>query len=107
MPRSLYPSLEAFESVGGHLKYCDVFTILCDILSTTLTVRIPKDLKDEMVKIDVNWSEVVRKAVEEKLMGEKASWAMKVMDEISSKSKPKKPAEQLVREMRDARWRKA
>lgn len=76
-------------------------------MSITLTVRIPKDLKDEMAKINVNWSDVVRKAVEEKLREEKTSWAMKVMDEVSSKSRPMKPTEQLVREMRDARWRKA
>jgi len=73
-------------------------------MSTKITVRIPLELKKRMEKyLNVNWSDVVRKAIEEKLRELEVEEALKVMDEIASKAKPTKPLAGVIREFRDGR----
>ena len=73
-------------------------------MSEKITVRIPKELKEEMKRLKgVNWSEVVRKAIEKKIRQEKAKWAVSVMQEISKKAKLGKPSHKIVRGFRDLR----
>ncbi len=38
-----------------------------DAMSVILTVRIPKSLRDRMRKIDVDWSEEIRRFIEERV----------------------------------------
>ncbi len=46
-----------------------------------ISLRIPERLKEEMNKVDVNWSEFLRKAIEEKITKEKMK---RIWDEIES-----------------------
>jgi len=73
-------------------------------MSAKLTVRIPRELKERMDRFkDINWSEVIRKAVEERLREEEVRWALRVMDELSRKARPEKPLTEVIREFRDRR----
>lgn len=73
-------------------------------MSVKLTVRIPKELKERMDRFShINWSEIVRTAIEEKVREEEVKWALKVMEEISCKAKPEKPLTEIIRAFRDRR----
>lgn len=79
-----------------------------DNMSAKFTARIPKELKERMDMFSyVNWSEVVRKAIEEKIREEEVKLALKIMSEISAKAKPEKPLAKVIREFRDRRCRSA
>ena len=52
-----------------------VHTLSGDNMSVKFTARIPKELKERMDMFSyVNWSEVVRKAIEEKFVRKRLSW---------------------------------
>lgn len=73
-------------------------------MSVKITVRIQKELKERMDRFaHINWSEVIRKAIEEKVREEEVKEALKVMEEISSKAKPQRPIAEVIREFRDGR----
>jgi len=73
-------------------------------MSVKITVRVSRELKERMDRFRyVNWSDVVRRAVEEKVREEEVKWALRVMDEISRKAKPEKPLAEVIREFRDRR----
>ena len=73
-------------------------------MSAVISVRIPKELKESMKNIPyINWSEVVREAIEKRIREEKIKWALKVMNEISLKAKPKEASEEIIRRFRDER----
>ncbi len=46
-----------------------------------ISLRIPERLKEEMSKVDVNWSEYLRKAIEDKICKEKMK---RIWSEIES-----------------------
>ncbi len=46
-----------------------------------ISLRVPESLKEEMSKVDVNWSEYLRKAIEDKICREKMK---KIWNEIES-----------------------
>ena len=58
-----------------------------------ITIRIPEELKEEMKKYDVNWSEVVRKAIEEKIRSIRMEEALEKIREVRRRSKPVKKGE--------------
>jgi len=73
-------------------------------MSVKITIRIPRELKERMNRLShVNWSDVVRRALEEKVREEEAKWALRVMDEVSRKARPGKPLAEVIREFRDRR----
>jgi len=73
-------------------------------MSVKITVRIPRELKERMNRLShVNWSDVVRRALEEKVREEEVKWALRVMDEVSRKARPGKPLAEVIREFRDRR----
>jgi len=79
------------------LKYYLNTNTLCiyfgDILSI-ITIRIPRELKEKMKKYrEINWSEVVRRALEERIRIQERIEAMRRMDEIRRKVKPVKRGE--------------
>ena len=77
-------------------------------MSVKITIRIPKELKERMDKLHhVNWSEVIRRAIEEKIREEEIKQALKIMEELSRKAKPERPLSEIIREFRDRRWRSA
>ena len=73
-------------------------------MSTKITVRVPLELKKRMERFpSVNWSDVVRKAIEEKLRELEIREALEAMDEIALKAKPRRPLAEVIREFRDRR----
>lgn len=74
------------------------------ITSIKVTFRVPRELKECMERFSyVNWSEVVRNAIEEKVREKEVKFALKAMDDIAAKAKPGKPTSELIREFRDSR----
>ena len=64
-----------------------------DILSI-ITIRIPRELKEKMKKYrEINWSEVVRRALEERIRIQERIEATRRMDKIRRKVKPVKRGE--------------
>lgn len=77
-------------------------------MSVKVTVRIPRVLKERMDRLaHINWSEIVRRTIEEKAREEEVKRALEVMEEISSKAKPERPTAEIIREFRDRRCPKA
>jgi len=73
-------------------------------VSAKFTVRIPRGLKERMNRFShVNWSDVVRRALEERVREEEVKWALGAMDEVSRKARPGKPLAEVIREFRDHR----
>lgn len=71
-------------------------------MSAKVTVRVPLELKKRMERFpEVNWSDVVRKAIEEKLRELEVREAVKAMDEIALKARPRRPLAEVIREFRD------
>jgi post-segregation antitoxin (ccd killing protein) len=48
---------------------------------TIISLRVPEKLKEEMSKMDINWSEYLRKAIEDKISKEKMK---KIWNEIEN-----------------------
>ena len=73
-------------------------------MSAKITVRIPLELKRRMERFsDVNWSDVVRKAIEGKLRELEVREVIEVVDEIASKARPGRSLADVIREFRDRR----
>jgi len=73
-------------------------------MSVKITVRIPRELKERMDRFKyINWSDVIRKAIEERVREEEVKWALGVMEEISRKAKSERPLAEVIREFRDRR----
>ena len=77
------------------------------VLSTVISVRIPKQLKEEMDKLKdmVNWSEEIRRFLERKVREYKKKLILKEVDTLLNSLPPASPGEsaRLVREDRDSR----
>ena len=73
-----------------------------DSMSVKFTVRIPRELKERMDRLShINWSEVVRRAIEERVREEEVKLALKIMDEVSRRARPERPLADVIREFRD------
>jgi len=53
-----------------------------------ITVKVPKALKKDMQKIDVNWSQYIRECLQNKINEQKKREAFHKLDEIRKRSKP-------------------
>ncbi len=60
---------------------CLLRILSCGTVSVKLTVRIPRELEEEI------------------------RWALRVMEEISCKARLERPLVEVIREFRDRRWR--
>ncbi|MDI6690635.1 MAG: hypothetical protein QME50_02060 [Candidatus Bathyarchaeota archaeon] len=52
-----------------------------------ITVKVSEELKREMKKVKVNWSEYIRSAIEKKLGEQKVKAASATLDEVRARSK--------------------
>ena len=52
-----------------------------------ITVRVPKELKKEMMQVNVNWPEYIRKAIKEEIRRIKRLEASKEINRIREKTK--------------------
>lgn len=73
-------------------------------LVEVISIRVPKDLKEEMSKLDLNWAEYLRGAIEERVRAETMLRACKEMDELRKKTKTTKfDSTKIIRSMRNSR----
>ncbi|MDI6805672.1 MAG: hypothetical protein QMD20_03285 [Candidatus Bathyarchaeia archaeon] len=55
--------------------------------TSAITVKVSEELKREMKKVKVNWSEYIRSAIEKKLGEQKVKAASATLDEVRARSK--------------------
>lgn len=68
-----------------------------------LSIRIPKEVKEKMKDIDIDWPDYLRKVIENKIKEANRKKAAASMDRIRSKTKPGSfDSTRSVREDRDA-----
>ncbi len=53
---------------------------------SVVSIRVPKKLKEEMKKVNVNWSKYLRSVIEEKIRQIKMEEASRKIDEIRNKT---------------------
>jgi hypothetical protein len=53
-----------------------------------ITVKIPKAMKQDMKKIELNWSQYIRECLQEKIDEQKKKEAFGKLDQIRKRSKP-------------------
>jgi len=69
-----------------------------------VSIRVPKDLKEEMSRLDLDWADYIRQVIEERVKAEKMRRACKVMDELREKTKGVKfDSVKVIREARNSR----
>jgi uncharacterized Zn finger protein (UPF0148 family) len=69
-----------------------------------VSVRIPKELKEEMSKLDLDWADYLRTVIEEKVKIERMRQASRVMDELREKTKAVRyNSVKVIREARNSR----
>ncbi|MEM1635741.1 MAG: hypothetical protein QW545_06115 [Thermosphaera sp.] len=67
-----------------------------------VSVKVPKELRDLMRKVDVNWSVYLREAIEMKVSIELSKMALNTLDEIRRRVQ-EIPMEELVKWIREDR----
>ncbi|MGI0047759.1 MAG: type II toxin-antitoxin system VapB family antitoxin [Nitrosotalea sp.] len=55
--------------------------------SSSLSVRISKEIKEQMKKIEIDWSQYIRDAIRQRIRKEKRREAAHSMDEVRAKTK--------------------
>ena len=71
---------------------------------TVVTVRVPRELKDEMRRIDVNWSQYIRDSIQKKIDEQRIKEASDKLDQIRARTKPVS-TEELLSWIREGRER--
>jgi len=70
-------------------------------MSSTFTVRIPRELKEKMKKLPVEWSEEVRRFIEEKVKRLELMGAIEEIELRAEKRRLKVDSAKLIREDRE------
>ena len=70
-------------------------------MSSTFTVRIPRELKEKMKKLPVEWSEEIRRFIEEKVKRLELMGAIEEMELRVKKRKLRVDSAKLIREDRE------
>lgn len=71
---------------------------------SVITVKVPRELKERMKTIDMNWSEYIRAAIQKRVEEEGVRRASKRLDEIRGRAKTV-PTTELLRWIREDRGR--
>jgi len=72
--------------------------------ASVITSRVPSELKKEMSRVKVNWSEYIRNAIKVKLEEHRMKVASAKIEEIMKRAK-EVPSEELVSWIRESRER--
>ena len=98
---------DAYEGWEGGIVSENYFYTCYSIItnmSEVISTRIPKELKEEMKRVNVNWEDFVRRAIEEKVKEEKRKMAVKMMDESRKKTEGIKfDSVEVIRGLREKR----
>ena len=70
-----------------------------------VSVKVPKELREQMRRVNIDWSEYLREAIRAKIREELAREAAKKLDEIRQRAR-KVPTEVLVGWLREERERR-
>jgi len=73
------------------------------VSSTVITIRIPRELKEKMKKININWSEEIRRFIEEKIRSYELLETFEKIRRRAKKRKVRVDSTVLIREDRDRR----
>ena len=69
---------------------------------TTVAFRIPEELKHQMSKVKINWSEYVRSSIQEAISSEKKrQWFAQLKQRIGKRKSPSGTAARIIRLLRD------
>jgi len=69
-----------------------------------VSLRVPKELKEEMSRLDVDWAGYLRGAIDKKIRSERIRRACKAIDELRGKTEGIEfDSAGAIREARDAR----
>jgi len=72
-------------------------------MDTAVTIKVPKELKEKMDRLDIDWSREIRQFIEEKV---RAHDLLEVIDSIRARAKSRRVAadsSKLIREGREER----
>lgn len=58
-------------------------------MAEVVTVRVPKEVKEEMEVYEINWSDVIRNAIKQKILEAKRKKAFQEIENIREKLKGK------------------
>ncbi|MGQ9469709.1 MAG: type II toxin-antitoxin system VapB family antitoxin [Nitrososphaerales archaeon] len=72
--------------------------------TSVITVKIPKELKERMKEVDVNWSEYIRSTIIKKVEEHELRNASEKLDKIRAKAKPV-PTSELISWIKEDRSR--
>lgn len=70
----------------------------------SITVKLPKELRDNMRNLQINWSEYIREAILRRIEEEEVKAASATLDEVRQKAKPTSTSD-IVRWIREDRGR--
>jgi len=73
------------------------------VLSATLTIRLPRELKEKLRRFNVSWSKEIRGFLEERIKQLEALNTLKKVFERSEKRKVRVESVNLIREDRERR----
>ncbi len=71
------------------------------VMSTTITIRIPKDLKEKMDKTPAEWSQEVRTFIEARVKQAEMLQTLEEIEKRADKRKTKVDSTVLIREDRE------
>lgn len=77
---------------------------MCMGEEAVVTVRVPRELKEEMNRIKVNWSQYIRDSIQHKIDEQSMKEASAKLDEIRARSRPV-PTDELVSWIKEDRER--
>ncbi len=72
-------------------------------MSTTISAKIPEELKEKATKYGIKIGKLVREALEEKIKAIEAQELSSILDELSSKIGPKIGKKDVVKAVRSSR----
>ena len=71
--------------------------------TTVITIRIPKELRERMARIDINWSEKIREFIAETVERYEAMGLVRELRERARKRRVRVDSTMLIRQDREAR----
>lgn len=81
--------------------YCNLSGV---VVMEVVSIRVPRELREEMRRLDVDWAEYLRGLIEAKVRQERVRRACESMDEIRGKTVGVRfDSVGVIREARDAR----
>ncbi len=72
-------------------------------MSVTVSAKVRRELLEKARRYGINVSEIIREALERKVREKEVEWAIKVMEELSSRITLEEDTSKILRRERDRR----